>query len=347
MRWRIRTSLVLAVLVATHGCSSEEVDAPPATPDRLVFRVRPAQVIAGTPFDPAVQVGVLLSDGSLDVSSSATVSLVSQSEGVADTLRGVTTVTAVAGVATFPALSLTRVSANTRLIARSSDLTGAESEPIRVVAGEATQLAFLTQPENVVAGQPLSALRVQLRDASGNRVASANGPITVAISTGPPGASIAGTATADLVAGEASFTDIRLPRAGAGYTLTASLVGTSGVRASVTRVFTTAAAAPAALLFVTEPTAATVGFPITPAVRVAVVDDFGNVVTPASTLVSIDLAVAPAGSQLTGSTTATSIAGVATFGNLRVDRAGTSVRLRATAPGLPAAVSAIFAVGAP
>lgn len=334
-------------MVATLGCSSEEVDAPRVAPDRLEFRVRPAEVIAGVPFDPAVQVGVVLPDGTLDGSSSASISLISQSASATDTLRGVTTVTAVDGIATFPDLSLTRASADTRLIARSSGLTGIQSDPIRVVPGAATQLVFLTQPENVVAGQPLSALRVQLRDASGNRVASGSGPITVAISTGPAGASISGTVTADLVSGEASFTDVRLPRAGTGYTLTATLVGSPTIRPPVTRVFTTAPAAPAALVFLTEPTASTVGFPITPAVRVAVVDDFGNVVTSASNSVSLDLAVAPAGSQLTGTTTATSVAGIATLGNLRVDRAATAVRLRATAAGLPPAVSAIFAVGAP
>jgi hypothetical protein len=329
------------------GCSSEAVDAPRIPPDRLEFRVTPAAVAAGAPFSPAVQVAVMLPNGAVDATSTAAVSLTTQDAAVTDSLLGNVIVSAVAGIATFPAITLSRASPSTRLVARSAGLTGAASDPIRVVAGEPAQLVFLTQPENVVAGQPLPELRVQLRDLAGNRVTAANGPISVTIATGPGGALITGTLTANLVSGEASFTDIRLPRAGTGYTLSAVLVGSTTVRSPVTRVFTTAPAAPTGLQFLTEPTTSTVGFPITPAIRVAVVDDFGNIVSAASTPVTVELAVGAVGSQLTGSRTVTPVAGIATLGDLRVDRPAAAVRLRATGSGLAPAVSAAFAVGAP
>ena len=50
----------------------------------------------------------------------------------------------------------------------------------------------------------------------GNRVTSATGPVAIAITTGPVGASLTGTVTANLVAGEANLGDVRLPRAGVG-----------------------------------------------------------------------------------------------------------------------------------
>ena len=329
------------------GCSTEDIEAPPAPADRLEFRVGAAQAVAGLALDPAVQVVVLRADGTLDVTSSALVSLTTRSASVTDTIRGVSTVAAVAGVATFPAVSLLRTSADTRLVARTAGLTGAESAAIRIVHGEATQLAFLTQPDAGVAGQPLAPLRVQLRDIGGNRVASANAPITVSIATGPAGASVAGTVTANLVSGEATFDNLRLPRAGTGYTLSAALLGNSAVASPVTRVFITAPAAAAELTFVSEPTASSVGFPITPQVRVAVLDSFGNTVTTATAPVILELAVAAAGAQLTGVTTVAATAGVATFANLRVDRPSAITRLRASAPGLTAAISAAFTVGVP
>lgn len=316
-------------------------------PDRLEFRIVPTQAVAGVPFDPTVQVIIRRLDGNVDVTSTAEVSLRSRSATVADTLRGVSTVAAIAGVATFPTAALTRVSSDTRLFARASGLTGAESDPIRVVHGPPAQLVFLTQPDAAVAGQPLPPLRVQLRDVGGNLVTSANGPVTITIATGPLGASIAGTNAVDLVSGEASLSDLRLPRAGTGYTLSASLVGNAAVRSPITRVFTTVPAAASELAFLTEPTASIAGSPIAPAVRVAIFDAFGNVVSTANTPIALDFAVSPAGTQLLGTTTVTPTAGIATFRDIRVDRASAAIRLRASAPGLTGGISAIFTVGAP
>lgn len=334
-------------MLAGVSCSSDAVEAPPASPDRLEFRAAPVRAVAGVALDPAVQVVIRTLDGSIDASSTAAVSLTSRSSTVADTLRGTTTADAVAGVATFPGLVLNRVSADTRLFARASGLTGAESTPLRVMHGEPVQLVFLSQPAGAIAGQPLPALRVQLQDIGGNRVMSANGPVTVGISTGPAGAVITGTSTADLVSGEASLADVRLPRAGVGYTLTVSLVGSAGVRSPVTRVFTTVPAAPAALTFAAEPSTSIAGSPISPPVRVAILDALGNTITGSNASISLDLAVAPTGTQLLGTATIPATAGIATYPDIRVDRAAASVRLRASSPGLTSAISAIFAVGAP
>jgi len=54
-----------------------------------------------------------------------------------------------------------------------------------------------------------------------------------------------------------------------------------------------------------------------------------------------------AGAQLTGTTTATAVAGVATFTNLGVDTAGTNYQLRFTAPGVTEVASTAFNVSAP
>jgi hypothetical protein len=78
----------------------------------------------------------------------------------------------------------------------------------------------------------------------------------------------------------------------------------------------------------------------------------GNGVTDAadSTTVvtaSIVTGTGAAGAQLAGTTTATAVAGVATFTNLRVDLAGTNYQLRFTATGVTEATSSAFDVSAP
>ena len=50
-----------------------------------------------------------------------------------------------------------------------------------------------------------------------------------------------------------------------------------------------------------------------------------------------------AGAQLTGTTTATAVAGVATFTNLGISLAGTNYQLRFTATGITEATSSAFA----
>jgi hypothetical protein len=54
-----------------------------------------------------------------------------------------------------------------------------------------------------------------------------------------------------------------------------------------------------------------------------------------------------AGAQLTGTTTATAVAGVATFGNLGVSVAGSNYQLRFTATGITEATSSAFSIAAP
>src|SRR2546426_985161 len=89
-----------------------------------------------------------------------------------------------------------------------------------------TQLAFLQQPENLLAGHQFSqAVKVRADDAHGNKVASFTGNVTVALANNPGGATLSGTTTVAAVDGIATFSDLSLDKTGAGYTLTASASG--------------------------------------------------------------------------------------------------------------------------
>jgi hypothetical protein len=104
---------------------------------------------------------------------------------------------------------------------------------------------------------------------------------------------------------------------------------------------TTAAAAltvsPAAadhLLFLQGPTDTAAGQTIGPAVLVAVVDRYGNVVTSDnSDTVTLSIGTNPGGGTLSGTLTVTVVNGVATFGDLSIDTAGAGYTLHATAGG--------------
>jgi PKD repeat protein len=98
------------------------------------------------------------------------------------------------------------------------------------------------------------------------------------------------------------------------------------------------------VVFTVQPSGATAGQAITPAVLVTVQDAAGNRDTAFSGVVTIQLAANPGGAKLSGDTTASASAGRATFGNLRIDRPGSGYALRASAPDREATISRGFDV---
>ncbi len=88
---------------------------------------------------------------------------------------------------------------------------------------EPTQLVFIVQPSQAIAGEPMaSVVEVELRNASGARASTATNAITVALGANPGGATLSGTTTVNAEQGVARFTDLQIDRGGADYTLVAS-----------------------------------------------------------------------------------------------------------------------------
>jgi hypothetical protein len=106
---------------------------------------------------------------------------------------------------------------------------------------------------------------------------------------------------------------------------------------------TVSPAAASALAFGQQPSSATAGAVISPAVTVRVVDAYGNLVISDNTdQVTLSLASNAGGGALSGTTTATVSGGVATFANLSINNPGNGYTLRATSGSLTAATSAAF-----
>src|SRR5436190_157576 len=86
-----------------------------------------------------------------------------------------------------------------------------------------TQLAFTVQPGQTLRDSAIApAVQVEVRDASGTRIAGATNTVTLTLGANPAGATLAGTTTVVAVDGVATFGDLRLTERGRGYTLVAT-----------------------------------------------------------------------------------------------------------------------------
>ncbi len=208
------------------------------------------------------------------------------------------------------------------------------------------KLAFLQQPSNGLIGTVISpAVQVVVEDANGNPDTSASNPITLALAGGT---GLGGTLTVTPQNGVATFSDLIVSVAGAGYTLSAtspSLTSATSTTFSISASLPGPVLTPAKLVFLQQPSNGVTGTAITPAVQVAVEDTNGNIVTTAITPITVTLT----SSKGIGGTLWTVFPqnGVATFSNVTVGAAGSGYTLFATSPLLASATSAPFTISAP
>jgi alpha-tubulin suppressor-like RCC1 family protein len=204
--------------------------------------------------------------------------------------------------------------------------------------GVSPRLVFVSQPSDAIAGVALSpAVRVAIRDESGNTVTDATDPVTLELASNPGNASLQGTVTVNAVAGIATFSDLVIERAAAGYVLRAR----RGADLASSADFAIAPAAAVEIVFALEPTASEGAAPINPAAEVAVQDEFGNPVSGA-TNVTVALSTITGGGTLSGTLTVSPVDGVAVFDDLSIDLPG-EYALEAIAGAL-SATSATFEV---
>jgi len=206
-----------------------------------------------------------------------------------------------------------------------------------------TKLAFVVEPASSSAGAVIApAVTVSVLQASGERSSGSSASVTLALTpgTGSAGATLGGTLTRAAVNGTATFNDLTLDKAGAGYTLTA----TSGsLTAATSSPFGVVAGSAASIAFTLQPSAAEAGTPISPAVQVTVEDALGN---PASASVTLSLTpgTGAPGATLGGSLTRPTVDGVASFGDLVVDKTAGDYTLTASTTGLSSVASQVFYV---
>jgi hypothetical protein len=99
-----------------------------------------------------------------------------------------------------------------------------------------------------------------------------------------------------------------------------------------------------ALAFGQQPTDTQTASPITPALTVQVVDQFGALFPSSTASITLAIGANPAGGTLTGTVTQAAVSGIATFANLAINNVGGGYTLVATSTGLTSATSNAFAI---
>jgi len=228
-----------------------------------------------------------------------------------------------------------------RLLTSAGDVPGA---PV------ATKLAFTSQPDEAEAGGAITpAVEVAVLDGAGNPSAAFDGLVTGALDRNPGGATLSGTMSVAAVHGVATFQDLRLDRAGSGYTLAARAGNTLPPVESDSFVVVPGSAV--TLAFTGQPSNALPGETIQPPVRVTAFDALGNVATGYTG--DVDLVIFDDGSLtmnavLSGHTTVAAAKGVAIFADLSIDQPGRGYTLAAAfGAGDLIAKSATFNIGVP
>jgi hypothetical protein len=311
----------------------------PAT--HLLIPSAPSNVIAGAPF--ALSVLALDANGAVVGGFTGTVSLTIGDGPPGATLGGSTAISAVTGVATFPALTLDHAGTEYTIVASATGLGGATTPSFAVYAAEPASCDVVSgNGQSAIVGEQLGApIIVRVSDVYGNRVSGA----TVSAAAGSGGV-VSPTSGQTDASGNVTFT-WRLGSAAGTQTLRVTCSGIA-TPLDVTAMATTDGVTQEAathLVFAPGPSTQTAGVPFAPGVRVEARNGNGGVVTGFSGTVTLALGVNPTGDVLLGTTAVTASNGVAQFpGDLRLLRAGTGYTMIAAtpAPGVQAAASNPF-----
>lgn len=348
------SAFVLACQVGRLLRPSGGGDGPPpdSTPARVAFSTQPNNAGVGQAISPPVTVMITDSAGNRVSNYTGTVTVSLGTNATGATLSGANTVSATNGAATFPGLSLDKAGSGYTLTAASSGLAGATSATFDVTSRPApppTHVAFIAQPSTTSAGDPIApAIQVAAEDSTGAVVQTYTGAITVALGANPGGGSLSGTRVVAASNGIAVFSSLSIDKAGSGYTLTASASGLAGATSSTFDITALPPPPPmaTALRFTAQPQSAQTGASIG-TITVAAVDSTGVTVSDFSGTVTIAIATNPGGGTLSGTASAGTVSGVATFSGLAIDKAGNGYTLTATTLGLAGATSASFNITAP
>ncbi|HXM37353.1 MAG TPA: hypothetical protein VN908_01685 [Gemmatimonadales bacterium] len=137
---------------------------------------------------------------------------------------------------------------------------------------------------------------------------------------------------------------MRLARSSLIRTLTTLVVSgcIGGTGSGLTGISTGTSGTPRVLAFTAQPSSGTAGQIITPAIQVTARDTAGKTVTTFTGTITVALGTNPTGGFLSGTKTVAAVLGVASFGDLSVDRAGTGFKLAASSSGATAATSTTF-----
>jgi uncharacterized protein YjdB len=299
---------------------------------RLAFSTQPANGIAGAALDP-VRVAIQDETGATATTATNAVTIALDDNPANATLSGTRTVNAVAGIATFSDLRISRPGTGYRLSATSGELTPATSNTFAVVSGPPAAMTITTQPSStatsgaVFGRQPV----IQLEDREGNNAAVAG--IRVTATLVGSGGTLGGTTTIETdAAGAARFSNLRISGGSGDFQLRFSAPDLPAVTSA------TISVGPAGIAIATQPSSsASSGTPLDRQPVIELVDASGNRIPQGGVSVSVSLT---GGGTLTGSTSATTDgSGLARFSGLTITGTPGTYRLVFSASGVASVTS--------
>jgi hypothetical protein len=104
---------------------------------------------------------------------------------------------------------------------------------------------------------------------------------------------------------------------------------------------------PDALSFLVQPSSATAGNIITPAIQVLVRDSLGRPDSAFAGSITMSISVNPVGGRISGTLSIAPVHGIALFGDLVINASAAGYVLQATAPGATTASSGQFTIFSP
>lgn len=147
-------------------------------------------------------------------------------QGATGKLEGAREQKAENGVATFNQLSISEGGAGVALVASAPGLVNGTSAVFAVASyGAPRRLFFKTSPASVAPDQKMPPIRIEVQDEVGNVVDTAHVRITLSIENNPGGGELRGQGPIETRNGFADFKDVRINRAGAGYSIRATADG--------------------------------------------------------------------------------------------------------------------------
>ncbi|MBW7932864.1 MAG: hypothetical protein H3C62_04475 [Gemmatimonadaceae bacterium] len=201
------------------------------------------------------------------------------------------------------------------------------------------RLIVASEPPATVGAGSAIPVTIHAVDAQGDVAKTFTGDVTLALGAGSPDAPLLGTVRVAAVDGVATFTDVRINKVGKGYTLAASANGLTGV---TTAAFEVIPGPAKRLEFGTYPVfGATAG--TLDVITVIARDAAGNVASGFTGKVDLSLFASPTGAVIGGPTSATAVAGVATFEGVQLTLAG-EYQFAAAASGVTGAKGPVFVV---
>ena len=307
---------------------------------QIAIQTAAAGSVIGAPFTTPPVVRILDALGNAVPSPSYTVTL---SVNGGASVIGAPTATSSGGVASFPTAGLTGP-AGPFTLSYSVTLSGGVqtvTQPIDLLPGPAARYVVTSSSPTATVGSTVT-ITAQLSDASGAPV-SVGGRVVTWSRTGTGGSFASSTSTTNS-AGVATVTFTIDTVAGT----TAAIAATDNQSATGTTAVSSVAGSAVKLAFLVQPSSTGWRVRVSPAVMVAIQDQYSNIVTLSTQTIGLALASNPGGSTLAGGGAAAPSNGIVTFSNVVLDAEGTGYTLRATASSgaLTAATSSAFSVTA-